>query len=475
MSNIAKSAVKLSVFSVIMITVTSVDSIRNIPGAALFGSHAISFFLLAGLCFFVPTALVCAELSTTYPQQGGVYLWGKETIGPNFGFATVWYQYAENIVYYPPLISFIVATGAYPFFPELAQNNIFMLIMINVIFWALTLVNIFGLRLSSMITNVFGTLGLIFPILLIIGLGGYWAYTNPGESHISLSHVSDWLPDFSKDGIGAGFTAVVLSLTGLEITTSYASEVENPQKAYPKALLASTALILVSLTACSLSISSVVSSDHASLSEGVILAFKTFFDDLNLSFMLPVIALAIVFGTLASLNNWIIAPTKSLHVAAKDQFMPIALSKENQNQAPVALLLLQGAIVSVLSLVFILVPNVNQGMWLLNILMTQLYMVMYLCIFISFLVSRRKHANIERPFRVPGGKVGMSLVAGLGLISCMITIVVSFDVPAGISAETGAYALVLGFIAFSLPAIAAVMYRNRKVRSQAQLIEALAS
>ncbi|WP_029836863.1 amino acid permease, partial [Vibrio parahaemolyticus] len=112
MSNIAKSAVKLSVFSVIMITVTSVDSIRNIPGAALFGSHAISFFLLAGLCFFVPTALVCAELSTTYPQQGGVYLWGKETIGPNFGFATVWYQYAENIVYYPPLISFIVATGA---------------------------------------------------------------------------------------------------------------------------------------------------------------------------------------------------------------------------------------------------------------------------------------------------------------------------------------------------------------------------
>ncbi len=67
-------------------------------------------------------------------------------------------------------------------------------------------------------------------MLLIIGLGGYWAYTNPGESHISLSHVSDWLPDFSQDGIGAGFTAVVLSLTGLEITTSYASEVENPQR-----------------------------------------------------------------------------------------------------------------------------------------------------------------------------------------------------------------------------------------------------
>ncbi|MEF1248137.1 APC family permease, partial [Vibrio owensii] len=308
-----------------------------------------------------------------------------------------------------------------------------------------------------------------------IGLGGYWAYTNPSESHISLRHASDWLPDFSQDGIGAGFTAVVLSLTGLEITTSYASEVDNPQKTYPKALIASTVLILVSLTACSLSISSVVSSDHSSLSEGVILAFKAFFDDLNMSFMLPVIALAIVFGSLASLNNWIIAPTKSLHVAAKDHFMPLTLSKENKNQAPVPLLLLQGAIVSVLSLVFILVPNVNQGMWLLNILMTQLYMVMYICIFVSFLVSRRKHADIQRPFRVPGGKFGMMLVATLGLVSCLVTIFVSFDVPAGISAQTGASALILGFIAFSLPAIGAVMYRNRKRRREGQLIEAMAN
>ncbi|RJX71896.1 amino acid permease [Vibrio sinensis] len=472
MSNIAKSAVKLSVFSVIMITVTSVDSIRNIPGAALFGSHAISFFLLAGLCFFVPTALVCAEMSTTYPQQGGVYLWGKETLGPNFGFTTVWYQYAENIVYYPPLISFIVATGTYPFFPELAQNNLFMLVMINVIFWALTLINIFGLRLSSIITNVFGTLGLIFPILLIIGLGGYWAYTNPGESQISLSHVSDWLPDFSQSGMGASFTAVVLSLTGLEITTAYASEVDNPQKAYPRALLISTVMILVSLTACSLAISAVVSSDRSSLSEGVILAFQTFFDDLNMPYMLPVIALAIVFGSLASLNNWIIAPTKSLHVAAKDRFMPITLSKENKNQAPVPLLLLQGAIVSVLSLVFILVPNVNQGMWLLNILMTQLYMVMYVCIFISFLVSRRKHHDIERPFRVPGGKFGMILVAALGLISCIVTIFVSFDVPSGMSTETGALGLILGFIAFSLPALGAIAYRNRSKQNYCELTEA---
>lgn len=102
-------------------------------------------------------------------------------------------------------------------------------------------------------------------------------------------------------------------------------------------------------------------------------------------------------------------------------------------------------------------------------------MVMYICIFVSFLVSRRKHAGIERPFRVPGGKLGMMLVATLGLVSCMVTIFVSFDVPAGISEKTSAYALILGFIAFSLPALAAMMYRNRTRRQQSQLIEAMAN
>ena len=465
MNQVTQSVAKLTVFSVVMITVTSVDSIRNLPGAALLGSHVISYFIMAGFCFFIPTALVCAELSTTYASQGGVYLWGKETLGPNFGFLTVWFQYAENIVYYPPLISFLVATGCYPFFPELANNNIFMLVMINIIFWALTIVNIKGLRLSSMITNVFGSIGLIFPIFLIIALGIYWVLTNPDSSHISLSSVDDWLPDFNQAGIGASFTAVVLSLTGIEITTAYANEVKDPQKTYPKALLISSVVILLTLTACSLSISAVVSDEHSSLSEGIILAFKAFFTDLHLEFLLPVIALAIVFGSLASLNNWIIAPTKSLHVAAKDHFMPQRLTRQNQYQAPVPLLLLQAVIVTLLSLVFILVPNVNEGMWLLNILMTQLYMVMYICVFICFLVSRHRHHDRPRPFQVPGGKFGMYLVSSLGILSCLLTIVISYDVPSAINSGHAAGLLAVGFLVFSFPALVAICYRRKKLRN----------
>ena len=63
-----------------MITVGSVDSIRNLPATALFGSSLIFFFLFAALFFLIPSALVSAELSSAWPEQGGIYIWVKKRL-----------------------------------------------------------------------------------------------------------------------------------------------------------------------------------------------------------------------------------------------------------------------------------------------------------------------------------------------------------------------------------------------------------
>ncbi|TNF69986.1 MAG: amino acid permease [Gammaproteobacteria bacterium] len=456
---------KLSVFSVAMITITSVDSIRNLPGSALFGSHTVFFFLLAGICYFIPTALVCAELSTTYPEQGGVYLWGKKTLGKPFGFVTLWYQYAENLVFYPPLLSFIIATAVYPFASHLTDSNLFIFFAINIVFWTITLINIRGLQISAIFTNICGILGLVIPMLLICSAGIYW-FSNPSlPSQIQFNQLSDWIPDFSNLHLGAAFTAVVLSLTGMEITTAYANEVKNPQKNYPRALLIATFFILLTLTIGSLSIATIIAPTDSTLSSGIMVAFSAFFNQLHLSWVIPLIAIGIVLGGLAGLNNWIIAPTKGLHAAAKDGFLPKVFTYENKKKAPTVLLITQGIITSLLSLIFIFVPNVNAGMWVLNILMTQLYMIMYICVFISFIASRVRHRHLHRPFRVPGGIFGVILIAGLGIISSTITIIVSFDFPASVSISTGSYYLFFGLFIFTLPAIAGIYYFSRHSRN----------
>ncbi|MDX2345542.1 MAG: amino acid permease, partial [Legionella sp.] len=95
----------LTLFSLTMITVGSVDSIRNLPATALFGSQLIAFFILGAICFLIPTALVSAELASGWPKQGGVYVWVKEAFGQRAGFLAIWLQWIENVIWYPTMLA----------------------------------------------------------------------------------------------------------------------------------------------------------------------------------------------------------------------------------------------------------------------------------------------------------------------------------------------------------------------------------
>ena len=454
---------KLSIFAVAMITISSVDSIRNLPASAKLGSQSIFYFALAAICYFIPIALVCAELSTTYPEKGGVYLWGKKTIGQHFGFLSLWFQFAENLVFYPPLLVFIIATAIYPFSHDASHNSLVMFVSINAVFWLITLVNIFGLKISALFSEVFGLLGTVFPMILICCVGFYWYFDLHNTSNLVFSWNSI-IPDFHHLNIGVTFTSVILSLTGIEIATVYANEVKNPQKSYPIALIIATVFIITTLTLGSLAISAVIGPESATLDQGIMTFFSHFFTEINIPWLIPVIAFCIVAGGLAGLNNWIIAPIKGLSAAAEDGYMPHILKHENKYSAPVPLLIVQGIVVSLLSLIFLFIPTVNEGMWFLNILMTQLYMLMYISIFISFIASRIIHKERHRPFKVPGGIIGMWFVFIFGILSSSITVLLCFRPDQALKINDHflfGIALVTGIVLFTIPAIIGIIYQIR--------------
>jgi amino acid transporter len=163
----------LTLFSLTMITVGSVDSIRNLPTTALFGSQLIAFFTLAAICFLVPTALVSAELASGWPKQGGVYVWVKEAFGQRAGFLAIWLQWIENVIWYPTLLAFVGGTVGYLIHPDLASNPYFLWSVIVASFWGVTLINMRGMHSSALFSNICALSGLILPMGLIIGLGGF--------------------------------------------------------------------------------------------------------------------------------------------------------------------------------------------------------------------------------------------------------------------------------------------------------------
>ncbi|TAL66050.1 MAG: amino acid permease, partial [Legionella sp.] len=70
------SSEKISVFALVLLITGAIDSIRNLPGAALFGSTIIFFFIFSAIVFLIPVALIAAELSATWAdEEGGIYSW----------------------------------------------------------------------------------------------------------------------------------------------------------------------------------------------------------------------------------------------------------------------------------------------------------------------------------------------------------------------------------------------------------------
>src|ERR1700731_126786 len=124
----------LSVFSLAMINIIAVDNLRSLPIAAEYGFSLVFYYLLAGLLFFIPTALVAAELATGWPHSGGVYVWVREAFGKRIAFLTIWLQWIYNVIWYPTMMAFLAGMLAYLFDPELANNKYYMLTVILVLY-----------------------------------------------------------------------------------------------------------------------------------------------------------------------------------------------------------------------------------------------------------------------------------------------------------------------------------------------------
>ncbi|MFZ4077582.1 MAG: APC family permease, partial [Legionellaceae bacterium] len=366
----------LSIFSLTMLTVGSVDSIRNLPTTALFGTQLIAFFILGALCFLIPTALVSAELASGWPKQGGIYIWVKEAFGKQIGFLAIWLQWIENVIWYPTILSFVAGSIGYLIDPSLANQPYFLFGVIVTSFWGATFVNLRGMHSSALFSNICAVSGLLLPMALIIGLGAVWILgDNP--VHIQFDKAS-LLPHVQDRSMWVSLTAIMLSFCGIEIATVHANDVENPQRAFPRALVYSVGIILSTLMFGSLAIAVVLPSNDINLVAGIMQAFDAFFGHYGLRWMMPLIALMLVMGGFGGVSNWIIAPTKGLLVAAQDGNLPLFFQRENAQGAPVIMLIGQALIVTCLSALFLFMPSVNGSYWLLTALAAQLYMLMYL-------------------------------------------------------------------------------------------------
>ncbi len=458
----SKKETTLNLFKLIMITLAFIMSIRNLPLLAETGWQQVFFMVLAAVVFLIPTALLSAELATGWPKAGGVYQWIKLAFGDRLAFIGAWMLWVQMFFGMVMIGSFIAAMIAYIFDPALASNNYYIAAVIIVLYWIVTLLNFKGLRSGAIISSVGFVVGVLIPFALILIFGiAYYMGSNP----IQLPPFS-WeraIPDFTSMGNLSLFAGFIFVYAGVEVSSVHANQVSNVRRNYPLAMLIA-AILLISLNvfgAFAIEISE--PRNDINLASGIMQAFTKILEAEGFAWLKPVMALMIGIGAFGQLSTWVLGPSKAMLQVAKNGYMPKWWHKTNKEEVPVRFLLVQATVITLVALLYVVVPSVNAGFFMVLILTTILYAIMYILMYASGIKLRYKYPDVKRAYTIPGGKLGIWLVAGLGLIGMVFTIIVSVIPPESLSIGSPTFYVIFqlgGLLIFLI--IPIIIYSMRK-------------
>lgn len=426
----------MSWFTMAILTATAVANVRGLPAMAPYGWASIFLYALPALVFMVPIALVAAELASGW--KGGVFVWVKEAYGERLGFVAIWQQWVQNVVWYPAQLAFFASALAYVFNPSLANDGMFTGVVILVVYWLSTLIAFRGISAFAFVGSKGFILGTIIPSLGLIVFGLAYLFTD-GTSHIATPTAEAFIPKY------AGLASIVLivsnflSYAGMEMNAVHVNDMDNPTKNFPKAILWSSIIILLIFIPPTLAISLGIPASSINLTQGALQAFDVFFIHLGMPWGTTVIALLIVIGILASVVTWIPGPSRGLLMVAKEGYLPPWLQKTNKAGMQQNIMIAQGIIVTILSFFFAFSSSVQSVFWIFSTMAVQLYLIMYMIMFLAAMKLRRDQPNVVRGFKTPAIK----FFGWLGFVASLLAFLIGFVEPTGNTYNQFTYTLIL--------------------------------
>ncbi|GHE24995.1 amino acid transporter [Kitasatospora indigofera] len=395
---VVANAPKMSWLTLALMTTSSVASLRSAPTMAVYGLAAVFLYVLPAIVFLLPTALVSAELASGW--DGGVYRWVSEGLSKPLGFLAVWCQFAMTIFYYPSLLAYVASTIAYVINPNLASNGPYTAIVIMVLYWSGVWVSSRGTGAVAGLSSWGLVIGTLVPGTLLVVLG--MVFLGQGNPSAAPMTASNLLPQWT--GL-ASLVLIVnnfLSYSGMEMNAVHVSSLRNPAREFPRSMFTASGLVLLIFILPALAISWVVPSSQLSLTAGVMQAFDSFFQYFHIGWLTPVIAVALVTASLGGMLTWLAGPSKGLLLISRQEgYLPPFLQRLNKHGIQQNILVTQGVVTTVIALAYALLPNVSSAYWIFSVITTQVYLIVYLLMFLAAIRLRRTQPDHPRGYRAP--------------------------------------------------------------------------
>ena len=442
MSSNVQKTIKLVVFTLAIMNVTAVVSLRGLPAEAEYGVSSAFYYLFAAIVFLIPTALVAAELAAMFQdKQGGVFRWVGEAFGKRAGFLAIWLQWIESTIWYPTVLTFGAVAFAFIGTNDardmaLASNKLYTLAVVLIIYWLATFISLKGLGWVSKVAKIGGLVGTIIPAALLIVLAIIYLASG-GVSQMNFD--GRFFPDITKLDNLVLASGIFLFYAGMEMTGIHVKDMENSSRNYPRAIFIGAFITVLIFVLGTFSLGIIIPQKDINLTQSLLVGFDNYFKFVHASWLSPIIAIALAFGVLAGVLTWVSGPSKGLFAVGKAGYLPPFFQKENKIGVQRNILLLQGAAVTLLSLLFVVMPSVQSFYQILSQLTVLLYLIMYLLMFAAAIYLRYSMKKSERPFRIgKSGNTLMWVVAGMGFLGSLLAFVLSFIPPAQIAIGSNA-------------------------------------
>jgi glutamate:GABA antiporter len=411
----------------LLFNVASVLGPRWIAVAANNGSSSISLWVLAAALFFLPTTMILTELSTRFPEEGGLYVWTKKAFGEFHGFVAGWTYWVYTFFYFPGLLMASVAMCAYVGgggAAHLAQNRTFLLAGSFVLLFMAVALNIVGVGIGKWLQNC-GGLGTYVPLLMLIGMAIYLWQTRGIATHFTWANM---LPQWNWDTLNF-WPKIAFAYSGLELASSMSEEIRNPKTTFPRAILGSAISIVLIYVASTMALLAILPANMVDPKSGVFQALTAGSATLHIAFYGIFAAILVVFGNAGGVGATVAGVARIPYVVGIDRYMPAAFGKIHPKwRTPWVSMLVQAGISVAILLITQLNETADNAYYILVDASNILYFLPFVYIYaavIRLAYIEDREANKDAVL-IPGGKFGVWLAGSVAMFVTLMAIGLSF-------------------------------------------------
>ncbi len=408
----------------VLFTVSAILLLDTLAAAASIGASSIFWWVFLGIIFFIPFALICAEMGCSYPEQGGIYAWTRDAFGPRWASRVTWCYWVNTAIWIPALYVLFAGVFKQMFIPDLSMG--WQITLGIALTWIAVLVNVVTLDVGKWVPNAGAVLKVLIFLALILGAFNYIHENGLANSMAWDDLKPDWGSSLQY------IPAIIYGMLGFELVSAGSKEMTNPARDVPRAVFIPGIIILLLYILGTLAVLAAIPVSDINLVEGLVDTLTQFFGGsaLGEAFVI-LLGSAAIFTFFSNSVTWALGCNRASAEAAMEGELPSVFAIESKTRGtPVGSAVLMGLVSTITLLLYGFLSGSNEDLfWSLFTFSAVIFLLPYEGMVLAFLKMRQEDPDHPRPFQIPFGLPMARLCAWTCVTVLALSIVLFMFVP----------------------------------------------